>query len=407
MAIHSLIGTPSSRARCLRWLFAAAAFGLGGLSPALAADTAAHVEVRIPWPPAPFLGDDGQVHLAYEMHVTNFYRDTGVLRLRRIAVFAEDSATPLRTFEGQTLEEIMSPRPANGAASADSVPIGPGLRAVAFIWLSQPHNQPQPRWLRHELEFETAAGTTQWVNGAKVAIDAGRPAVLGPPLNGGRWLVVEGPGNSRSHHWGSLVAANGEVTIPQRYALDLFGLDGNGRVLRSGVGDLAGSKGEDWVGFGQQVLAVADGVVRDVSDGAPDHDPLAPQPEPEALTARALYGNYVVLQIAPGVFVHYAHLQRDSVEVKPGQSVRRGAVLGRLGQSGNSNGPHLHLQVSNAATFEESEGLPFVFDAFVARGSWSVTQAIDPEQTFATRGTERRLQMPLDADVIEFPPNDR
>lgn len=338
------------------------------------------------------------------MHVTNFYRDTGVLRLRRIAVFAEDSATPLRTFEGPALEQIMSSRPSDGAVPSDNVPIEPGMRAVAFIWLSQPRNQTTPRWLRHQLEFETKAGATQWVNGARVNVDATKPAILGPPLSGGRWLVVEGPGNSLSHHWGSLVAANGEVTIPQRYALDLFGLDGKGRVLRSGPGDLAGSKREDWIGFGQDVLAVADGVVRDASDGAPDHEPLTPQPEPDALTARELYGNYVVLQIAPGVFVHYAHLQRGSVGVKPGQSVRRGVVLGRLGQSGNSNGPHLHLQVSNATTFAASEGLPFAFDAFVSRGSWSVTQAIDPEEKFGNTDAQRRLQMPLDGDVIEFPP---
>jgi hypothetical protein len=374
------------------------------MSAAFATDTVAPVEVRIPWPPAPFLGDDDQVHLAYEMHVTNFYRDTGVLRLRRIAVFAEDSATPLRTFEGSALEQIMSSRPSEGVAPADNVPIGPGMRTVAFIWLSQPRNRATPRWLRHQLEFETEAGARQWVNGARANVDSTKPEILGPPLSGGRWLVVEGPGNSRSHHWGSLVAANGEVTIPQRYALDLFGLDGNGRVLRSGAGTLANSKRDDWIGFGQDVLAVADGVVRDASDGAPDHEPLAPQPEPDALTAHDLYGNYVVLQIAPGIFVHYAHLQRGSVDVKPGQSVRRGAVLGRLGQSGNSNGPHLHLQISNATTFEASEGLPFVFDAFVSRGSWSVTQAIDPEEKFGADGVERRLQMPLDGDVIQFPP---
>ena len=361
----------------------------------------APVEVRNPWAPSPVVGGDGLTHLAYELHVTNFYRDTGVLRLRRIAVYADGQTTPLASLEGQALAQIMQPHPADEAAS-DGVPVAAGMRAIAFVWLSLPAGQTAPRSLRHRLEFVDAKGAAQLVDGARVTVDTTPPVRLGPPLRAGLWLASEGPGNSRSHHWGSLVAANGQVTIPQRYALDVFGLDEKGRALRNGALDLQKSKREDWIGYGADVLAVADGVVRDVRDGQADHTPLEPQPEPDALTAAGLYGNYVVLEIAPRVFVHYAHLQPGSVAVKIGQTLRRGALLGRMGQSGNSNGPHLHIHVASAATFEGSEGLPFVFERYTSPGDWTLTRSIDPESTLGPKREPHRDQMPLDGEVMGF-----
>lgn len=248
-------------------------------------------------------------------------------------------------------------------------------------------------------------GDTELVDGARVTVDATPPVILGPPLRG-QWIATEGPGNSNSHHWGSLVAVNGELTIPQRYALDLIGVDAHGRVLHAGVADYRQSKLADWVGFGTDVLAVADGIVISAHDGETDRKPLAPQPEPSSLTADGLYGNYVVLQIAPHRYAHYAHLQRESVIVRTGEQVHRGDVLGHVGESGMSGGPHLHFQVSNASTFEGSEGVPFVFDAFSSLGAWSITQAIDPDAKLPTvdaAHSQRRQAMPLDNDLIGFP----
>ncbi len=54
------------------------------------------------------------------------------------------------------------------------------------------------------------------------------------------------------------------------------------------------------------------------------------------------WGRMVILEVAPGVTVWYCHLSK--VLVRPG-AVVRGQVLGRIGTSGNSTGPHLHLEV--------------------------------------------------------------
>jgi murein DD-endopeptidase MepM/ murein hydrolase activator NlpD len=277
-------------------------------------------------------------HLAYELHVSNVYKDTGTLILRRVSVYADHDAKPLVRVVGPQVNDLLA-HPADVAR--DGVPIEGGQRVVLFLWLDLPAGGKPPKMLRHQLDFQPGAGPEQRVDGVLTAVDTTPPIVIGPPLGEGRWLVHEGPGNHLSHHWGSLVAANGRVTIPQRYAIDFFGLDGAGHAVRADLDKLTESTNADWAGFGAPVLAVADGVVRDARDGKPDNRPMTSPPSPSELTTRSLMGNFVVLEIAPRVFVSYAHLQPGSLTVKAGDRVKRGAVIGRLGQSGAANArPH-------------------------------------------------------------------
>ncbi|MGI4867850.1 MAG: M23 family metallopeptidase [Janthinobacterium lividum] len=114
-------------------------------------------------------------------------------------------------------------------------------------------------------------------------------------------------------------------------------------------------------------------------------------------------GDFVVLEVAPGVFAHYAHLQPGSLTVKAGNRVQRGTVLGCLGQSGQAPLPHLHFQVSNAITFEESEGLPFVFKTFQRMGSATLGEVLDQKaNVLATPALAkpRQQELPLDGDVV-------
>jgi murein DD-endopeptidase MepM/ murein hydrolase activator NlpD len=52
-----------------------------------------------------------------------------------------------------------------------------------------------------------------------------------------------------------------------------------------------------------------------------------------------------VLDIGGGNYVLYAHMQPGSVTVKAGAKVKRGDVLGKVGNTGNTQAPHLHLHV--------------------------------------------------------------
>jgi len=55
------------------------------------------------------------------------------------------------------------------------------------------------------------------------------------------------------------------------------------------------------------------------------------------------YGRFIVVRHANGLSSHYGHCER--VHVRIGQKVNAGDILGTVGSSGRSTGPHLHFEV--------------------------------------------------------------
>jgi murein DD-endopeptidase MepM/ murein hydrolase activator NlpD len=98
----------------------------------------------------------------------------------------------------------------------------------------------------------------------------------------------------------------------------------------------------------------------------------------------------VIIDLGGGHFAFYAHFQPGSLRVKLGDRVKRGQVLGLVGNSGNSTEPHLHFHVSDANSPLATEGIPYVFDAFELRG--------DDKSV-----SKRKGQMPGENKVIGFP----
>jgi murein DD-endopeptidase MepM/ murein hydrolase activator NlpD len=68
------------------------------------------------------------------------------------------------------------------------------------------------------------------------------------------------------------------------------------------------------------------------------------------------YGNLVELRHAHGLTTRYGHLSK--ISVKAGQSVKRGDVIGKVGSTGRSTGPHLHYEVRNRGTARDPQ--PFM-----------------------------------------------
>jgi len=55
------------------------------------------------------------------------------------------------------------------------------------------------------------------------------------------------------------------------------------------------------------------------------------------------YGNLTTIEAGDGTVIYYAH--QSTTNVRVGQKVTAGTVIGRVGSTGNVTGPHLHLEV--------------------------------------------------------------
>jgi murein DD-endopeptidase MepM/ murein hydrolase activator NlpD len=131
----------------------------------------------------------------------------------------------------------------------------------------------------------------------------------------------------------------------------------------------------------------------------PENDPTEPLPE---FNLDSATGNFVVQDLGDGHFALYAHLQLGSVRVRPGERIRRGQVLGLVGNTGNSSEPHLHFHVMDSPEPLLSDGLPYVFDDFRLQGQVDLSGA-EPS-ILPTPGAElRQNRLPLAFDVLAFP----
>jgi len=72
-------------------------------------------------------------------------------------------------------------------------------------------------------------------------------------------------------------------------------------------------------------------------------------------------GNIIVIRHKGEEYSFYAHLKQGSIHVKKGDRVKQGQVIAKVGHSGNSTEPHLHLQISNGPDPFRSRAVPVKF----------------------------------------------
>jgi hypothetical protein len=220
-----------------------------------------------------------------------------------------------------------------------------------------------------------------------------RPAVvLGPPVRGGPWLCANGLAATNAHA-SAYMTGDARLRVPQRYGCDFLLVDSAINILPNPFPDTISNR--MFYGHSAEVIAVADATVVGVIDSIPEN---VPQANGEvrmavALTDRTVSGNLVTLDLGGGRFAFYAHLRPGTIRVRPGQRVRRGDVIGELGNSGNSVGPHLHFHVGNLPSLNSSVAMPYVFDSWTFAGR----RALD------TKTRTVSAAFPLDGAIMIFP----
>jgi hypothetical protein len=166
----------------------------------------------------------------------------------------------------------------------------------------------------------------------------------------GRFMIVAGHDANEPHAGG----------WSQQHAYDIMTLGPSFGFARN-----EGHRNDDYFSWGQPVLAPADGVIVSARQDVADN------PIPAVIDAKlyerlpdprtAYTGNTVVIDHGQGEYSALSHFQKGSVKVEAGQRVRRGEQIGRIGNSGSSELPHLHYQLMAGPDLFRSDGLPARF----------------------------------------------
>jgi urea transporter len=140
----------------------------------------------------------------------------------------------------------------------------------------------------------------------------------------GEWVVTQGHDGRHTHKG------------PWRHGLDFEARGPDGQPFARDGREL-----KDYYCYGLPVLAAGAGTVALVVDKVPDN-------RPGDINTQVPWGNAVVIAHGLALYSVYAHLQPQSIRVKPGEQVAAGAEIARCGNSGRSAVPHLHFQVQRA-----------------------------------------------------------
>ncbi len=328
-------------------------------------------------------GSDGLEHIEYDLVITNVFN--APVMVSTIEVLTLDGNS-LLSLAGNDL--MAATQPLLGLTPLEEIPAS-GTAAV-IMDVAVPHERV-PNLLTHRITYTLPAdapGSGQveslTVNGPELVVDNRAPVAIVPPVHGPGWLNAFSCCDASSIHRGVRAAADGvSIVKSETFAIDWILLQ-DGRLFEDD-----GSRNEQWFAYGAEVTAVAPGTVvfaRDgLSDGTPKSLPSTLQEPGDGA------GNHVIVQIAPGVWAFYAHLQMGSVAVEIGDQVATGQAIGRLGNSGNSIGPHLHFGLIDGLNPLTANSVPMVIDRY------SLTGSVDPASLFAALGDPEALALHRDA----------
>ena len=359
--------------------------------------------------PGPVKASDGRIHLAYELILTN--PTTLPFSLEQLEILDAATNRSLLTMSGMTLTNGLTSLSRTTSESSDtaiSPTLAPNMSVVAWLDVPIAVASEVPARLEHR-----ARGKLMRPDGSAVPLDLvlggvdtrSEPAtVLSAPVESGIWYMSEGCCRDDTHHRRGLVPINGQLMVAQRFAIDFYLLD---EQYRTWIGDP--KKLTSYLSYRKQIVAAAAGTVVEAEDGLPNTSSL-PEPPPIPPISQTV-GNHVIIEMTPGTYALYAHMDTGSVKVKTGDRVEKGQQIGVIGSSGNSTTPHLHFQLLTTPTFFPADSRPYVWDSFELLGRvpvrlWDDNLGLEPTGKLPFQADpspgQRSEELPLDRAVIRF-----
>jgi Peptidase family M23 len=174
------------------------------------------------------------------------------------------------------------------------------------------------------------------------------------------------------------ITSGGHNDFSTAFAIDLDGLDQKDGELSEADENAADA------GYGREIIAPAAGTVVYARNDVPDNTHPGNEPDHNGAYYRALHdpalalaGNCVTIDHGNSEYSVLMHMQPGSVAVTVGDRVVTGQVIGRLGNSGSSTGPHVHYELQSGPRPWQYQSLPFKFqniDAPLHRGEYFVAR---------------------------------
>jgi len=377
--VDSLTVSTGMRTFCM--LMAAACLSAGSLAAGKAGwPPEPQVELSVPFAPTAFPGVGG-TRLVYELRITNLSKEPIALRRLEVLDASNSSAKPLAWYEGAQLDSVLqhfsNPAVGDRMPTADSGYQNINAGESTLVFLTIVSDERIPPSLEHRVVTADAS-----ITGANTTTAGVELLELGAPLEPGPWRALSGAGKNDSHHRRQFCVLGGRATLSSRYAID-WKREENGSGRHGPEDDI-----HSYLSYENRVLAVKDARVVGVRDGIRDNKPGHVGAEALELTLETIAGNWVVLDLGNGQFAHYAHLKPGSLRVKVGDEVKRGDVIGLVGNSGSSFEPHLHFEVTTSPAALRGEGIPYLIEAFTLVGNGAREQ--------------RRRELPIAESLIEF-----
>ena len=393
--------------RCARFVLAIGLV-LAAASPALAEEVLAPLVAMPVAQPRPVLATDDKQHLAYELVLVNLAGTP--VALKKVEALDDVSGAVLYTLESDRLTQMFK---LNGGGKGTELPGGGS--GILFLDVTLPKDARLPKALKHRFDVEVAKPDAGGDEGSDrdpppapkrelvfttdaEAVGPG-PIVVAPPLKGKSWVVGGGCCAPPSYHRGATLPINGGIRVAERFAIDFVQLNDKDK-LASGAPD----KLESYGYFGDEIYSATNGTVVGVEDGMPEQ---VPGKLPADATIDMAAGNHVVVDFGEGRYAFYAHMQPGSLKVKVGDTVKAGQVLGLLGNSGNTDSPHLHFHIMDGPSPLLSNGLPYVFTSFAGEGHVTDEDplfkgGVVPIDKDALAGPHEN-ELPLADQIVTFP----
>ena len=351
--------------------------------------------------PVPFPATDERTHLDYELYLTN-RRDEPITVSSVKVVDADDTSVVIEELTGDRLDEFMV---SDLDVSSEGAEMSAGSTSIVYIDTSVESPGDVPDTLAHIVEsVDTATGEPDvTIEGAFTEpLDLEVP-VFEQPVADGVWTSAEAC-CFKTHHRRGPLTLNGQDFQAQTYAIDFIKVVDGKLWEGDDPKDL-----ESWYTYGQDALAVVDGTISAVLTDEADVTPFEPNPIPRNIDN--VTGNHVIIDMGNGVYVVYAHLAPDSVVVEVGDEVEVGDKLALVGNTGNTDAPHLHIHAMDRNHVVASNPIPFTFASFDLLGTYGDLDTLLPEPFGEVGPADPELleepeartdQYPLELDILEF-----